>query len=68
MERMERRRLGETFKDRGSDDPNALVKPKIWGTEAWEVRGQPKPPLENFERGKAMLKSLEIDFDFKFKF
>jgi len=43
MERMKRRKLGETFKDGVSDDPNALVKPKIWGTEALEVRGQLKP-------------------------
>jgi len=43
MERMERRKLGETFRDRVSDDPNALVKPKILGTEALGMRGQPNP-------------------------
>jgi len=39
MERMERRKLGETFRDRVLDDPNALVKPKILGTEALGTRG-----------------------------
>ena len=53
---MERRRLGETFKDRVSDDPNTLVKPKIWGTEALEVRGQPNPLWKILR--EAMLKSL----------
>ena len=43
MERMKRRKLGEIFKARVSDDPNALVKPKIWGTKALEVRGQLNP-------------------------
>jgi len=62
---MEKRKLGETFKARVSDDPNALVKPKILGTEALGVRGQPNP-LWKFERGKAMPESLEIDFKFKF--
>jgi len=35
--------VGETFKTRVLDDPNALVKPKILGTEALGVRGQPNP-------------------------
>ena len=56
---MERRRLGETFRARVSDDPNALVKPKILGTETLGTRGQ-QTPSENFERGKAMPESLLI--------
>ena len=65
---MEKRKLGETFKDRGSDDPNTLVKPKIWGTEALEVRGQPNPLWKFWERQGYAKISLEIDFDFKFEF
>jgi len=40
---MERWKLGETFRARVSDNPTALVKPKILGTEALGVRGQPNP-------------------------
>ena len=47
IERMEKRKLGETFRASVSDNANALVKPKILGT-----------PLENFERGKAMPKCV----------
>jgi len=43
MERMEKRKLGETFRARVSDDPNALVKPKILGTEVLGVKGQLNP-------------------------
>jgi len=46
MGRMEKRKLGETFKDRVSDDPNALVKPKILGTEALGNEGTAEPPLK----------------------
>jgi len=40
---MERWRLGETFRDRVSDDPTVLVKPEILGTETLGTRGQPNP-------------------------
>jgi len=43
MKRMERRRLGENFRARVSDDPNALVKPEILGTEALGTRGRQTP-------------------------
>jgi len=43
MEWMEKRKLGETFKARVSDNPNALVKPKILGTETLGTRGQSNP-------------------------
>ena len=68
MERMERRELGETFRARVLDDPNALVKPKIMGTEALGMRGQPNPLWKFWERQGYARISFEIDFDFKFKF
>jgi len=43
MERMEKWKLGETCKARVSDNPTALVKPKILGTETLGTRGQPNP-------------------------
>jgi len=57
MERMEKRKLGETFRARVSDNPNALVEPKILGTEALGT-GDSQTPLEKFKRGKAMPESL----------
>jgi len=56
---MERRKVSPNLRDRVSDDPTALVKPKILGTEALGTRGQLNPPLK-FKRGKAMPKSLLI--------
>jgi len=35
--------LGETFKARVLDNPNALVEPKILGIEILGMRGQPNP-------------------------
>jgi len=43
MERMERRKISPDFEDGVSDDPIALVKPKILGTEALGTRGQSNP-------------------------
>ena len=43
MEQVERWKLGETFRNRVSDDPNALVKPEILGTEALGMRGRQTP-------------------------
>jgi len=43
MERMEGRKILPNFKKRVSDDPNALVKPKILGTETLGTRGQLNP-------------------------
>jgi len=43
MERMEKRKLGETFRARVSDNPNALVEPKILGNRNIGNRGQPNP-------------------------
>jgi len=40
---MEKQKFGENFEDRVSDDPTALIKPKILGTEALGTRGQPNP-------------------------
>jgi len=40
---MEKRKLGKTFRARVSDNPNALVEPKILGTETLGMRGQPNP-------------------------
>jgi len=68
MERMERRKLGETFKARVSDNPNALVKPKILGTETLGTRGQPNPFWKIWERQGYARISLEIGFDFEFEF
>jgi len=39
MRKIERRKFGETFKARVPDDPNAIVEPKIWGTETFGMRG-----------------------------
>jgi len=63
---MEKRKFGENFKDRVSDDPTALVEPKILGTEALGTRGQPNPLWKFWERqGYA---KISFDFDFKFEF
>ena len=66
MERTERRKISPNFKDRVSDDPTALVKPKILGTEALGTRDS-RTPSEKFKRGKAMPESLLI-LIFKFEF
>ena len=66
MERMEKRKLGETFRARVSDNPNALVKPKILGTETLGVRGQPNPFWKVWERQGYARISLEIDIKFEF--
>jgi len=50
-------KLGETFKARVSDNPNALVEPKILGTETLGA-GDSQATLQKFERGKAMPESL----------
>jgi len=60
MEKMEKRKLGETFKARVSDDPNALVEPKILGTEVLGTKGTAKPPSQKFTRDKAIPESLLI--------
>jgi len=57
MERMEKRKLGKTFRARVSDNPNALIEPKILGTETLG-RGDSQTPSEKFKRGKAMPESL----------
>jgi len=38
-----RTEIRETFRDRVSDNPNTLVKPKILGTETLGERGQLNP-------------------------
>jgi len=43
MEWMEKWKLGETFRARVSDNPNALVEPKILGIEILGTRGQSNP-------------------------
>jgi len=43
MERMEKWKLGETFRARVSDNPNALVEPKILGIEIVGSREQSNP-------------------------
>ena len=63
---MEKRKFGENFKDRVSGDPIALVKPKIWGTEALGTRGQPNPLWKIKE--KQGYARISFDFDFKFEF
>ena len=63
---IEKRKFDENFKDRVSDDPTALVKPKILGTETLGTRGQPNPLWKFWERqGYA---KISFDFDFKFEF
>ena len=47
MGRMEKRKFGENFKDRVSDDPNALVKPKKFGYRNIGNEGTAEPPLKN---------------------
>jgi len=37
---MERRKFGETFKARVSDDPNAIVEPKFWVQKRFGTRGE----------------------------
>jgi len=43
VERIEKRKLGETFRARVSDNFNVLVEPKILGIEILGTRGQPNP-------------------------
>jgi len=43
VERIEKQKLGETFRARVSDDPSALVELKILGIEILGTRGQPNP-------------------------
>jgi len=52
MERMEKRKLGETFKARVSDDPNALVKPNILGYQSIGSEGTAEPPLKNLREAR----------------
>ena len=67
MEQIEKRKLGQTFRARGSDNPNALVKPKILGIEILGTEGTVKPPRKNLRERQGYARiSLEIDFKFKF--
>jgi len=47
MRKIERRKFGETFKARVSDDPNAIVEPKILGTETFGTREIVESPQKN---------------------
>jgi len=62
VEQMEKRKLGENFSARVPDNPNALVEPKILGTETLGTRGTTEPPQTNLrERHGYTRISLEID-------
>ena len=63
VEEIERRKLGETFKARVSDNPNALVEPKILGIETLGTRGTAEPPRTNLRERQGYARiSLEFDF------
>jgi len=64
---MERQKLGETFRARVSDNPNALVEPKILGMETFRNEGNSRTPQINLRERQGYARiSLEIDFEFKF--
>jgi len=65
--KIERRKFGETFKARVPDDPNAIVKPKILGTETFGTRGIVETPQKYLRERQGYAKiSLEIDFRFNY--
>ena len=67
MRKIERRKFGETFTARVPDDPNAIVEPKIWGTETFGTRGIVESPQKNLRERQAYARiSLEIDFWFNY--
>jgi len=54
--------VGETFKARVSDDPNAIVEPKILGTETFWDKGDSQVPLEKFKREARLCQNLSRDY------
>jgi len=65
--KIERRKFGKTFKARVLDDPNAIVEPKILGTETFGTRGIVESPQTNLRERQGYARiSLEIDFWFNY--
>jgi len=56
-----RRKFGETFKARVPDDPNAIVEPKILGTEMFWDKGDNRIPSEKFKREARLCQNLSRD-------
>jgi len=61
MRKIERRKFGETFTARVPDDPNAIVEPKIWGTETFGTRGDSRITSEKFKREARLRQNLSRD-------
>ena len=63
MGKIGRRKFGETFKARVSDDPNAIVEPKIFGVQKrFGTRGIVESPQKNLRERQGYARiALEID-------
>ena len=61
VEQIEERKLGETFRARVSDNPNALVEPKILGIETFGNEGNSRTPSDKFKREARLCQNLSRD-------
>jgi len=60
--KIERWKFGETFKARVPDDPNAIVEPKILGTETFWDKGDSRISSKKFKREARLWKNLSRDW------
>ena len=58
---VERWKIGENLKARVPDDPNAIVEPKILGTETFGTGGDSRIPSGKFKREARLCQNLSRD-------